>query len=386
MTSRIRNRLGEHDAGAELPRESGSAPPARRGRPIAIIGPYPAFGGAIGGISVHIQRVHQLLKSVGHEVRIYQVGGQGCPEMGVYPLRHETSSILTMMTRERNSVVHSHLIRSHIRILEGLGNRLRKGPMVLTVHGNSLRDQLARRRGLLGRILRRAIHNHDHLIGVSTQVAETILSAGVPPDRVSVLPAFVPPQPNQADRDELPEEVWAFAETHSPAIAFNGTVCVYQGQDLYGFDLALDVLGGIRRSGRNAGLIVSFVQPPTNCPQLWRRIQDRANAPDVKGHVLFIHPGCQFYPVLEVSDVLLRPTRADGWGVSVAEAIYLGTPAVASDVCDRASGAYLFRSGDASDLARQTENALANGVPYGSGAELTYHQDLLTLYQTMALR
>ena len=60
------------------------------------------------------------------------------------------------------------------------------------------------------------------------------------------------------------------------------------------------------------------------------------------------------------SDVFVRPTNTDGYGVSIAEAIHFKIPAVASDVCQRPEGTILIRSRDIDDFTSKIKNVLDN--------------------------
>ena len=52
------------------------------------------------------------------------------------------------------------------------------------------------------------------------------------------------------------------------------------------------------------------------------------------------------YPVLEGADLFVRASRDDSYGLCVAEALQVGTPAIATDVCTRARGAITYPYGD----------------------------------------
>lgn len=54
----------------------------------------------------------------------------------------------------------------------------------------------------------------------------------------------------------------------------------------------------------------------------------------------------EFTHLLRSADVYLRPTTVDSYGIAVADAVMLGVPVVASDVCQRHPGAILFPTGD----------------------------------------
>jgi len=53
-----------------------------------------------------------------------------------------------------------------------------------------------------------------------------------------------------------------------------------------------------------------------------------------------------FLAALASANAYLRPTRVDSWGIAVADAIALGTPAIASHICERAAGAILCDPND----------------------------------------
>ena len=70
---------------------------------------------------------------------------------------------------------------------------------------------------------------------------------------------------------------------------------------------------------------------------------------------------------LAMADCLVLPSRHDGWGAVVSEALMVGTPAICSDHCGaagvvRASGqGGVFRSGDQAALTRELAKALDRG-------------------------
>lgn len=70
---------------------------------------------------------------------------------------------------------------------------------------------------------------------------------------------------------------------------------------------------------------------------------------------------------VENSDILVLPSRHDGWGAVVSEALMVGTPAICSDACGvagvvKASGTGgVFPSGDVQALAKLLEEQLSKG-------------------------
>ena len=80
-------------------------------------------------------------------------------------------------------------------------------------------------------------------------------------------------------------------------------------------------------------------------------------------------PMAQVRAVMQAADCLVLPSRHDGWGAVVSEALMAGTPAIASDACGsagviRASGTGgVFPAGDAIALAQQLRQLIQAGKP-----------------------
>jgi glycosyltransferase involved in cell wall biosynthesis len=327
--------------------------------------------------------MYEQLRLQGLDVRLYQRGGQGCCEKGIIGVEGLADAMSWMAGRERHSLVHSHLSTFYERIAEGFVNLVRPGPMLLTVHGNSLKDSLNRGSAMRRRLVAQAIRCHEHVIGVGPHVVDAIRTCGIDERRISMLPAFIPPVCTQEARDAMPSGLWLFVEAHEPVIAFTSSIVVYKGKDLYGHDQAFEMLGRLRAEGVNAGLVVALCRNNARYADLWRQVQQRADQPDVRGHVLFLQPGNEFFPVLEKADVFVRPTRAEGWATSLAEALCLNVPSVASDVCLRAEGTVEYRSEDIDDFVAKVKLALAQGPPVGVAEKFRFDEKLIALYMKM---
>ena len=61
---------------------------------------------------------------------------------------------------------------------------------------------------------------------------------------------------------------------------------------------------------------------------------------------------------MKKADLMIRPTCTDGYGISIAEALFFDCPAIASDVCPRPEGAVLFKNRDMDDFEQKTRELL----------------------------
>ena len=66
----------------------------------------------------------------------------------------------------------------------------------------------------------------------------------------------------------------------------------------------------------------------------------------------------QFQQVLNASDVYVRPTLTDSYGVAVAEALECGLVVLASDACERARGAHIFARNNRAQFEAMLDRAI----------------------------
>jgi glycosyltransferase involved in cell wall biosynthesis len=138
---------------------------------------------------------------------------------------------------------------------------------------------------------------------------------------------------------------------------------IYLGQCVRrkGLDIALRALAGMRRLRWRLSVIGSGP-----AAQSWRQLAERLG---IAARVSFASalPYNDAMARLAESDLLLLPSRYDGWGAVVNEALMLGVPAVCSDACGAKDLLWegwrgeVFRSGSASALRTILEARIAGG-------------------------
>jgi glycosyltransferase involved in cell wall biosynthesis len=143
------------------------------------------------------------------------------------------------------------------------------------------------------------------------------------------------------------------------------TELIYLGQCVHrkGLDIALHALAGITRLRWRLSVIGSGPAEPA-----WRRLAERLG---IGARVSFA-PALPYEAAmarLAQSDLLLLPSRYDGWGAVVNEALMLGVSAVCSDACgakDLLGESWrggVFRAGSISALRTKLEGMIADGRP-----------------------
>lgn len=132
-----------------------------------------------------------------------------------------------------------------------------------------------------------------------------------------------------------------------------------------GLDLALDACEKINQNETCCTLMVS-AQEPT-----YRYLAERYNG-QKPSWLELIEPMEDVSVLYNKADVILSPSRFEGFSYCLLEALYCGLPAVYSDItgtnwADEMQGVYKFRSGDSDDLVRainECESSFITGENY----------------------
>ncbi len=64
----------------------------------------------------------------------------------------------------------------------------------------------------------------------------------------------------------------------------------------------------------------------------------------IEGNILFLTGQKNYGLYLKKSDIMIRPTYSDAYGISIEEAIYFNCRAIVSNVCNRPEGTILFEN------------------------------------------
>jgi glycosyltransferase involved in cell wall biosynthesis len=204
---------------------------------------------------------------------------------------------------------------------------------------------------------RMALNRVDHYIAVAAAVREALKELGINAERISTLPAFLPPRPRTEDFDEIPRQIWDFIGTHAPVITANApTIDFHDGADLYGIDLCIDLCANLRGLYPHHGFVfcIANVTDRDYLNELQQRIIEK-RIPD---NFLFVTRSYAFYPLLTKSDLFIRPTNTDGDAISVREALYYKIPTIASDVAPRPRGTIEFANRNIDDLSAKVVQIL----------------------------
>ena len=307
---------------------------------VELWGTYPP---PIGGVSIHIYRLIHNLHKLDSSI-ILRNFGKHVPDISyVKRVSYPWMEFLLLPFRKKK-VIHLHSNNlSAFALFLLLGGRHKVG---VTLHNqNLIRETSYIKRKIIQLFLQNAafvILNDDNY---SVKLCSYFRCSN---DKFHILPAFLPP--TQSEYLGLSNEILLFRKQHSFLFSANAYKRRYEnGIDIYGFDLLIQLVKSLKEKGINVGLV--FCLPMIGDMEYYQRCLSLIKEMNIDDNILVVQKEMpNGFEVWKLSDLFIRPTYTDIEGISVKEALYCGTPAIASDVCKRPSEAILFKNRNYEDL------------------------------------
>ena len=317
---------------------------------VVQIGPFPP---PHGGVQTNLVAIRDFLRkqripcAVINLTRFRRPAGDDV----YYP--KNAVQLLWRLLRLRYDIIHLHFgghLNPRLLGLALVCSVLPGAKVVLTFHSggypSSPAGKTARPRTLRGFIFRRL----DRIIAVNPELLELFRKFGVDPARTRLIypHAFSSPVAG----DPLPEPLGGFFAAHQPVLLTVGLL-----EPEYDLPLQIEVLSSVRRRFPEAGLVI--VGAGSLEGQLRRLIQSKT----YRDHILLCGdmPHRVTLQAIAGARALLRTTLYDGDAISVREALWLGTPVIATDNGMRPEGVCLIPPGDPEGLVRAIDQCLGEG-------------------------
>ncbi len=311
-----------------------------------IIGPLPP---PLGGVSVYVSRLRRKLTAEGHTVDTVDVG---------HPDRFGRFIHLLSLQPSSYDVIELNVLSTGI--LSALLARNLAGKCRLTIHsGQDLENWGPVKSAVVELFLRRC----GELVFVGPHLRELFDKQGFSlPDTTTIHPAFLPPslEDETTIRQSYSNDVRDFIEQRRPLIVANAFRLVFhEGIDLYGLDMCVELIARLQIEFPNVGLLFALAEIGERGH--YRKIREMIAKRKLGNNICFMTGQKELWPIFRQADLLVRPTCVDGYGISIAEALYFGCPAVASDVCVRPEGTVVFARGNMDDFQHKCEDILSRG-------------------------
>jgi len=240
-------------------------------------------------------------------------------------------------------------------------SRVRRKRVVIALQGEGLRTAWESHGRCARKLISLGFNAVSRVIAANTHVRDMVERVADCGDRISVIPAFIPPVQRPEDEATISEDIIRFCAEHDPVILAIGAATFAGGNvDLYGIDMTVELVDRLRKSYPRIGVLWSLLTIIGDSPEYAEETREQVERHGLEDHWLFSPPQDVFYPVYGLVDLLVRPTATDGDAISVREALHYGVPVVASDAAPRPSSTIEFRSRDQEDFERVVRRTLEN--------------------------
>ena len=321
------------------------------GKKILIIGPYPP---PLGGVSVHVSRVKEKFVSQKNIVHVYDTSKK---------YRNKIVALKNFITKifiTKPNIIYFHepteSVQKFLSLI--LLKKILRYTLVTVDHDCRI---LYNFKPLPKNIFRFCIKKTDKAVIIGNTTEKCYLDNKVLPSKkttvtqspiFSIESPFLPPQKTLIPK--LDPKTETFIKNRTPIISANAFIPC----DLYGFDASVKLMQSLVKTYPNIGIIWGICKVETSEQKKYfcdtkKKISDLK----LKKHFYFLI-GQEFWPIIKKSDLFIRPTLSDSFGISIQEAISLKTLAIASDVCIRPEGTILFKTGNVEHLIEKTKKQL----------------------------
>lgn len=324
---------------------------------ILIIGPYPP---PLGGVAIHIKRVAHKLRSQKNNVSIYDTS-QKHPNKFV-----SLKTFLKKLFKTKPDIIYYHEPTESIQKLAiaVLVKYFLRYKLIIIDHDCRI---LYNFNFLIKNIFNFLIKKVDSCVVIGNTTDRCYLDNNIKNIKnYSIESPFLPP--NLGDEQKIlqnfPQTVHKFIATHTPLITANAFAPVLvNNKDLYGFDLCIELVKKLKQKYPSIGILFGICKIETQAQKKhFAQIQKIIKKLNLESHFYFFTNKPEFWPLIKQSDLFVRPTRSDSFGISIQEAITLGVPAIASDACVRPTSTILFKTGNTLDFLEKV-CAQIKGVP-----------------------
>lgn len=340
---------------------------------ILFVGPLPP---PFGGVSLHISRMAKLLENV---FDIDFIDESRPVKKGIFNIRN-LDIIEYFRKIKKSDLVYIHSGLTVLRIFHIVSGRLASKKVIMTLHSYPYRKKA------LSRYIDEFFFKlSDYVIVVNEEILSRI---SIPKGKFIIRPAFIPPR--MEGEPDLPDYVINWVKTRKKEGKFIGCANAWQlkifnDQDLYGLDMCIEATRQLIHIGTEISFVFNVSSLEVN-RAMFEKYQALIDSFHMTNDFLLLNEKISFVRLIEMTDLVLRPTNTDGDALTVREALFLGKPVIASDVVTRPPGTVIFRSRDVKDLEKKIYDIVKTNPGMRVNEIKEYEEEFQEFYSDLIFR
>ena len=287
----------------------------------------------IGGVTVHTLRLISRLESIEYKHEFVNLRPR--TGKGKFNIKEYTFNTFKILKSRNIEVIHYQLNNIYELALVKAISMIIRSRIITTVH--SFRPKLfSRIKRLVFCLIRKT---KVEFIAPSETIKDALITEGVEGKNIRVLNTFLPPSEYEINA-ELSNEIMEFISKRGMIIVSNASTLYRDGLgiDVYGLDMCIEACKAIT----NINFV--FCLPQIRDLEYYNECIKKIKEYRIEDRFLLVNEDVSLVSLFKYTDLFVRPTSTDSFGISVAEALAMGVPAVASDVCERAEGTIIFEN------------------------------------------
>lgn len=276
---------------------------------VVLVGKLPP---PIGGVTIHVQRLAELAERHG---------------ILADTIDYSKIKSLLKLFRFKKNIYHLHISNDYLRYLISLVLKIQRKQIVITFHSHRNKSEFKKR------VIRATSRLSERNIAVGIHLGNDLKKDGI--ERVSIREPFLPPS-----QKEIFGLKCDLKHKNNFNIGINAySVLLEGGKDIYGLESTIYQIKKIIEKNYIVYLYIyiSGIKDKDFYNKLIKIIEKENLSKYIK-----FEEGKKLIEEMPNLNLFLRPTLTDSYGISVSEAIYLGIPAIASNVCIRDANALIF--------------------------------------------
>lgn len=332
---------------------------------IAMLGVLPP---PYGGVSVHIRRVADKLIDQQNSISFFSIER---PYKNKLFFLYQIKLLFWLIFKRPEIIYYHGTYTKHCwaeLLIIHLFSYLKKIQVIVVDH--DCRHLYNRTR--LFKWFYKKITVYAQIILIGDRTFESYQKNSIPLHNFSVENAFLPPVSSMASiiEETYPSSLFTFIKQFTPIILVNAShMMMINNKDVYGLELSLDMLAGIKNTYPDAGLIVAIADMGNK--EYASYLYTKMKKLDIAEQVYILQNQKELWPLFKRVDLFVRPTITDGASISLQEADYFKVTTVASDICIRPKNCILFKSEDCADFIRAVDQGLQK-VYHDKSREFSY--------------